>query len=607
MSKRKKHQKAPAKQPEAIVTHEEKPEAAGEQPVPEAPVASADKKQIPSDFLRQLCRRYWAKKLFTIPAGILVFLGVLAAVPFTRYTLLGAVMKEDVTITVVDSKTNSPVSKATVVLDGHSVTTGVAGKATLHARVGYRTLSVDKKYYQSYGQSRLVSLSKTANTVTVKIVALGRLVPVTVLNKLTGKPVAGATVKALNADAVTAADGTATLVLPAEASLPQVSVAMGGYNTLSGKITVTDQKVAANTFSITPAGKLYFLSNLSGKIDVVKTDLDGSNRQTVLAGTGNESLYGTTLLASRDWKYLALYAQRTATGNSEIDLIDTSTDKLTNIDEGNASFSLIGWDNDKFIYQVNRNNISAWQNGQQALKSFDASTKSITVLAQTAASGTQYNYQDQSLGSVYIVNGKVVYALNWYQGPYTFFNGLAGKQATLNAVNPDGSGATVIKSFGQPGDGNWYNLYFAIRPYDDPNTLAVSMAPTGTGQGTAYYTYTSGKLAAASDMTDQNFYSGDYATYLQSPSGQKLFWSVNADGQNSLKVGDSDAQNAKTILTSSDYGPYGWFTDGYVLLQKSGNELYIMPADGSAQPFKITNYYKPRANYYGYGGGYGGL
>jgi len=279
---------------------------------------------------------------------------------------------------------------------------------------------------------------------------------------------------------------------------------------------------------------------------------------------------------------------------------------MTNIDEGNASFTLVGWDGDRFIYQVSRNSIPVWQNGQQVLKSFDAPTKSITVLAQTIANGSQYNYQNQIFGSSYIVGGRVVYALNWSQGPNNFYNAFAGKQATLNVINPDGSGNVVVQGFSTPNSGYWYGVSIDVSAYDDPNTLAVRFQQPNS-QVVAYYEYANGKINATSDINDQNFYGANYSTYLQSPSGQKLFWSVNADGQNSLKVGDSNAQNAKTILTSSDYSPYGWFTDGYVLLQKSGSELYIMPADGSAQPFKITNYYKPRANYYGYGGGYGGL
>lgn len=61
------------------------------------------------------------------------------------------------------------------------------------------------------------------------------------------------------------------------------------------------------------------------------------------------------------------------------------------------------------------------------------------------------------------------------------------------------------------------------------------------------------------------------------------------------------------MAQESDYSPYGWFTDNYLLVQKSGSELYVMVPDGSAQPFKIANYYKPQRSYPGYGGGYGGL
>jgi len=40
-------------------------------------------------------------------------------------------------------------------------------------------------------------------------------------------------------------------------------------------VQVTDQAVPANTFSVTPAGKLYFLSKRTGQINVMKSDLDG--------------------------------------------------------------------------------------------------------------------------------------------------------------------------------------------------------------------------------------------------------------------------------------------------------------------------------------------
>lgn len=551
---------------------------------------------------RRMQRLYMARPRLSIPLTVVAVLLLLAAVPLSRYTLVGVIARQDMTVTVVDSRTSTPVSKASVVLSGQKAMTDATGRARIHTNVGYETLSITKRYYQDYAQTQLVDLAAANNYVTVKLVAVGRLVPVAVTNKLTGKPVAGATVKALSSEAVTDKDGTATVVLPVSLTTQQVVISAKGFNSMNGTLQVTDRKVDANTFAVVPAGKLYFLSNQSGKIDVVKTDLDGSSRQTVLAGTGYENSYSTALLASRDWKYLALYAQRTAKGSPEIDLIDTSNDQMTNIDEGDASFALVGWEGDKFVYRVDRNSVPVWQNGQQVIKSFDAPTKKLATLAQTSASGSQYDYARQYFGGVYILGDKVVYSLNWTAYYYSFYQ-LTSKQATLNSVNLDGSGSTVIKSFAMASGTQTSDVGINIVPYDEPDSIAVSFPD---GQKNDFYEYKDGKISAATDVTAQNFYSG-YPTFLLSPSGNSVFWSVYADGKNNLKIGDSSAQNPQVIAGQSDYSPYGWFTDDYLLMQKSNSELYIISSDGKSQPFKVTNYYKPDISYRGYGGGYGGL
>lgn len=585
--------------PEQKAAAETEPAKPGEQPES----AKLSVKQLLVERWWRIRQLYMAKPRLSIPLTIIAALLILAAVPLSRYTLVGVIVKQDMNVTVVDSRTGTPVSKATVMLAGQKATTDAAGRASIHTNVGYSTLSVAKRYYQDYSQTQLVDLAVANNAVTVKLVAVGRLVPVVVANKLTGKAVAGATVKALNSEAVTDKDGSATVVLPVSLETEHVTVSAKGFNDLSATLQVTDQKVAANTFAVVPAGKLYFLSNQSGKIDVVKTDLDGSNRQTVLAGTGNENAYSTALLASRDWKYLALYAQRSAKGNPEIDLIDTSNDQMTNIDEGNASFTLVGWDGDKFVYRVDRNSVYAWQNGQEVIKSFDAPTKKLATLAQTSASGNQYDYVRQYFGSVYTLGNKVVYSLNWTAYYYSFYQ-LNSKQATLNAVNLDGSGSAVIKSFGMAPGTQTSDVSINTVPYDEPDSIAVSFSD---GQKDNFYEYKDGKISTATDITTQSFYSGVYPTFLLSPSGNNVFWSVYADGKNNLKVGDNNAQNLQVIASESDYSPYGWFTDGYILVQKSNSELYILSSDGKNQPFKVTNYYKPATSYRGYGGGYGGL
>jgi hypothetical protein len=61
------------------------------------------------------------------------------------------------------------------------------------------------------------------------------------------------------------------------------------------------------------------------------------------------------------------------------------------------------------------------------------------------------------------------------------------------------------------------------------------------------------------------------------------------------------------IASSSDFTPYGWFTDGYILVSKDSSELYIQTAEKGAKPLKITDYHKPDTEFEGYGYGYGGL
>jgi hypothetical protein len=77
-----------------------------------------------------------------------------------------------------------------------------------------------------------------------------------------------------------------------------------------------------------------------------------------------------------------------------------------------------------------------------------------------------------------------------------------------------------------------------------------------------------------------------------------------------LFIGGQNADNAKQIATLSEYLTYGWYTDDYLLVSKNSSELYAMPRDGTkndTSALKISDYHKPAQNFFGYGGGYGGI
>jgi hypothetical protein len=534
-------------------------------------------------------------------AIVIVLLAAAYLIPIARSNVAGLVLKAPVTVQVLDSKTNKAVSGATVSLAGKTTKTDATGKAKLSVHAGSKTLKVTKKYYAGSSKSQLVKIWSGTNSFKASLLPLGRQVSVTVVDKVSGKPVAGATIKAGRADAKTDKKGQATLVISSDATTQAATVTLAGYNDLKGVVTAGGT-TAQNTFSVVPAGKLYFLSNLSGKIDVVKTNLDGTDRQTVLAGTGSEDRGNTSLLASRDWKYLALLSKRSGE-NASVYLIDTTNgDKLTTIDEGNASFGLVGWSGDRFIYQVNRNTVQSWQPNKQALKSFDPTNGQALLLDQTTAAGSSDdNYVGNSIGSPYLLGSQVVYLKNW-SASYNNRSQLTSKQVELDAINSDGSGHKVLKTFTEDPSAQISYLIAYAQLYE-PNGLYIDFQ---NGVKDVLYEYEDGKVTDATDMTADKFYNTPYPTYLLSPSGNNTFWGDQRDGKTTLSVGDDDTKNAKQIASLSEYSAYGWYTDNYLLVSKNSSELYIMSNSGGT-PLKVTDYYKPAINYNGYGGGYGGL
>jgi hypothetical protein len=551
---------------------------------------------------------HWIKshKKVSIPVAALLLLAVLAAIPFTRYALAGTVVRKNYAVLVTDSQTNKPVTRASVTLEGKVVITNNKGEATIRVNVGHAKLAVSKKYYTGASKNVLVPIGKQKQPEKIRLAATGRQVPVVVTNKISGKPAVDVTIATGDTEAKTDAKGEVVMVLPADKLMVEATIKGTGYNTAKVTVKVTPSADPANTFQVTPSGKLYFLSNLSGNIDVVKTNLDGTNRQTVLAGTGRED-NNTVLLASQDWQYLALLSKRDGGDNPKLFLISTSGDSLITMDEGDASFNIVGWSGHKFVYNVVRNAIQTWQPNRQALKSYDADANKNNTLDQTAAAGTTSQYFYESFGTTYIYSNEIVYSKNVTASTS---NDVNGHEASLNSVKPDGSSKHAVKGWTFSSLFTYYSsIYLNVntRPYA-PNDIyaAVSMSPAPASPDNNLYQYEDGQITTVSGKTAGDLYNGDYATYLLSPSDKQTFWSEPRDGKNTLFVGDAAGQGGKIVASLSDYQTYGWYTEKYVLMSKNGSELYIMPAAGGT-PLKITDYYKPNVSFTGYGKGYGGL
>lgn len=543
--------------------------------------------------LRRLVNIYWHHKLWSIPLTLLAIVALLGVVPASRYALAGYVISQPVTVTVTDTTTKKPVSSADVRLEGKTYKTDKDGKVTIKdVKVGDRTVSVSKKYYKDANLTVFVPIGKDVDS-KIQMTATGRQVPVVAINKVSGKPLENVTLKSAGTEVKTDKDGKAVIVLPADKVDLPVSLSNGGFNALDARVKVTDQAVKENTFSLTPSGKVYFLSRQSGKIDVVKTDLDGTNRQVIVQGTGKEEDRGTVLLASRDWKYLALLSKRDSS-LPRLYVIDTSTDKMSEMDSGDASFSLVGWDEHTFVYRVDRNKPLYYESNKTAFKSYSADKKQITTIDQTTSVTDGGNTIYQQFGNASLIDHKLVYTIT----PGVTHYSTSGKANILRASSLDSNNKKDVRSWPTPDFFNYGPVLYA------PGELYIAIYSV-SAKKVVFFEYEDGAVKDVPDVDDSKFQSS-YPTYLASPDGKRTFWSEQRDGRQTFFVGDASGDNGKQVAAVEDGQVFGWYGDGYLLLSKKGSELSIMSVDGGG-PLKVADYHKPQLSYRGYGGGYGGL
>jgi len=563
-------------------------------------IPDAGPRQRPSR-VKRFFAGYWRRKKWTLPLTVLAIIGVLAAVPWSRYFILGQFMSQTFQVQLVDAKTGKPVSGAKLTLADSSATTDSKGNASLKAKVGSRKLSIEKKYYSTHDASVFVGIAKQKSAQKFELTATGRQVPLSVVNKLTGKPLEEATLKAAGTEVKTDKQGRVLMVLPADQNVLNITVSVQGYNTLQTTVEVTEQSVKRNNYALTPNGQVYFLSKLSGKIDVVKTNLDGSNRQTVLGGTGREEDANTQLLASRDWKYLALYSKR-GSEVAKLYLINTDTDKMTTIDGSSASFSLVGWSDHNFVYQMTRNDVKTTEPNRTAIKSYNAENGQTLTIDQNQVSDAAGTVISQQFVNVFGIGGQVVYTVTWNGYGET----LAGKSTVVRVASAKTGVKKDLKTFAAT-DYSYFNGF----PYEPREVYLTGYSITENKSNTFEVDFNGEtpsikQISIDPNKVAQDYYSGNYATYLTSPSSSKTLWSESRDGRNVFFVGDADGDNGKELATLEEYSAYGWYTDDYVLLSKKGSELYIRSVE-TGQMLKISDYHKPNIVLRGYGGGYGGL
>ena len=543
-----------------------------------------------ADALRADAKRQpWLKRLWhgltgtpkRLTISIIVVLLLLAAIigltPL-KYMLLGPFMKANIDVVVSDAVTGQVLPGATVNLAGATSTTDKLGTAhftKLHP--GATTLTITKAAYTTSALNLTLGFGDNSAR-NIKLTSKGIRLTFNFTNYVTGKPVAGAQVKVADADVVAGSSGQAVAsVTPAgnDGQTEAATITLDGYNDLSVPVKITPGADPISAILV-PAGSVYYLSNRSGKIDLYQANLDDTNANVILPGTGNEDGSTGILPNVYDPTVLALISSRAGVrvgGDVREDLyvFHTDTKQLVMVDTNIRYPNYRTWLGKTLIYQK----FGSTDDTRTSIEAYiPASSKHATISACTSDGACPQ--------ALYATDDLFLFSLSG-AAPGSSSNGL------FAVKNGSTSGQSLSSTPAQS----------ALRQVKNTILLEYYNYNYGTGSTNQWQSLdlTTTKVSSLAAGPASN----TSRTYVDSP-GDKVSVSVDKrDGQSDLYLTGEDGSNERQLTTTGNVSEFvQWYGDTYVVYS-AANQLYVVGVAGGT-PKKITNFYS--GDVLGYGGGY---
>lgn len=362
----------------------------------ETPQTAPDS-QIPAGIISPELKLPWYKNKKLIITAILVFISALLLL-LLYLNLFG---RATVEVIIADQTTLQPIEGAQVTLENNSQETDGDGKTIFkNVTTGKKEITVTKQAYATLSlEEKILSGYNKLEPITIE--GNGIALVVTVKNKVGQLPIVGAQVVIGENQAFSDNNGKAIINIPhIGAPTATAQITKRGFIAYTGKLNV-ESGSAPQLITLVLAGKNYFLSNRSGKIDLYESNLDGSEQKVILAATGNEDT-NTAIYISPDSKWIAMVSTREGIR----DVVGNLAPYLYMINTENNSFSkvatdpianVIGWADNNLVYNSYQD-----VNGQREIKttSLDpVSTNQITLAIFISYSG-----------SINIVGSNIIYS-----------------------------------------------------------------------------------------------------------------------------------------------------------------------------------------------------
>ncbi len=492
-----------------------------------------------------------SKKLLLLACLGLVFGAVLIALlaPTRNFVLNMAGVTGKISIKVVDSETKLPIKNAVLAHGTQVYKTDKDGNALLsNLRLGKSTIEVKKTAFATTVKNVDIPFSGAA-TEQIAITPNGKKIKLKLVDYVGDKTISGAEVTAKDFAAYSDRNGIVSLAVDANAGAPiEVTVQAVGYR----EEVVTLQSISTDEvrLELVTLQKHYFVSNNSGRYDITSIDVDGKNRQTVLAGTGAEK-EDTHIVQQQSGQQLALITSRSGLVQSTgvyIYNVSKSQLKLLN---GADRARIIGWVNDWLVYSYIDPSKPKNSPEKEQIIAYNSKNEAKNLLASA-------NY----FNDIALLGSSILYAPSSSQ--------LGAAKAKLYEVEPSKKSTKTII------DQEVWKI-----SWKDQNTIVAS-----GGKDHFEYKYKTGGTAKSATANSR------ISNLTLSPNLQQAVYIDDSSGSKKLMLAGNGIQNKSVLVDSTALSlPVRWLSGGHIVFRQttaSGAADYVIASSGGT-PKKIAN------------------
>jgi hypothetical protein len=439
------------------------------------------------------------------------------------------------------------------------------GKSIITAKkAGYQdtnrevTLDLDPLLHLFGGKAQ----DDAVRNVELSMTATGMPVSFKAVDWLSGKPVTVGDYTISDVVARPDAQGLVSLKIPGtDDSKATVKASFGGKY-IDKQFEVIIGAGDPEVISVVPGGKHYFVSKRSGVLTVYSSNLDGTDVQAIVTGTGQET-DATAFAVSPSGKYGVLSSARDGERNAKRDLlqrvyvVDLASKQITPVDEA-VAVDFADWSEETLVYTT-RNYEASDNTYNTVLRSVDAADKRV------------YNFE--SSGGIYVSTvafDKVIYQKYIYDGNDQQLSPI------LRVANTNGMSIKTL------GNQVLFNSYSQM----DFDRIVFK---TEQDQAWHEYNLNTDNLKTVSQPSNGSS-AQQYLSTAKSDSSKRLMID-RIDGKYALIVKDTSTGESKTLYSAGGLGgPIRWVGDVIVYRVATSQETadYGVSINGG-DPKKITD------------------